>query len=141
MTRRKIVPTILVVTGAVGIGSAFLVDNPIVSTCKVVDLDDRKHARVLDHAHDAVDRGLPARLTIDRAEARGNRRLSLRGISTRAGFDRDEYPPATSDEGGQGASVRYVRSSENRSAGSRLGRELRGLPEGACFQYEERNIR
>jgi hypothetical protein len=107
-------------------------------TCKTVDLDNRRHARILDHAHDAIDRGLPERLTIKRDEAARNRRLSLRGIPTRAGFDRDEYPPAAADEGGAGASVRYVRSSENRAAGARLGRELRGLSEGACFRYERR---
>jgi len=30
----------------------------------------------------------------------------LRGIPTKKGFDRDEYPPAMSDEGGKGADVR-----------------------------------
>ncbi len=143
--KRSIAPTIVGVTGVVAgaafIGSAFLVGNPGVPTCKIVDLDDRRHARILDHTHDAIDSGLPARLTIDRSEARSNRRLSLRGIPTRTGYDRDEYPPATADEGGKGASVRYVRSSENRSAGARLGREIRGLPEGACFRYESRSVR
>jgi hypothetical protein len=125
-----------VITAGVALGSQIeLSDDP---TCKVVDLDDRRHARILDHAHDAIDRGLPERLTIKRDEAAGNRRLSLRGIPTRAGHDRDEYPPATADEGGKGASVRYVRSSENRSAGAQLALELRGLPEGACFRYEAR---
>jgi hypothetical protein len=112
--------------------------DPSGPTCKIVDLDNRQHARILDHAHDAIDRGLPERLTIKRDEAAGNRRLSLRGIPTRAGHDRDEYPPATADEGGKGASVRYVLSPENRSAGARLALELRGLPEGACFRYEAR---
>ena len=126
------------VAAGVALGSQIGSDDSTVPACKVVDLDDRRHARILDHAHDAIDRGLPERLTIKRDEATGNRRLSLRGIPTRAGFDRDEYPPATADEGGKGASVRYVRSSENRSAGARLGRELRGLPEGACFRYEAR---
>ncbi len=138
--KRSIAPTIVVVAGAAFIGSSFLVDDPKVPTCKIVDLDDRKHARILDHAHDAVERGLPGRLTIDRPEARINRRFSLRGIPTKSGYDRDEYPPATSDEGGKGASVRYVRSSENRSAGSLLGRQLRGLPDGACFRYETQKV-
>ncbi len=126
---------LLAALGSAAAGTQIAADN---STCKVVDLDNARHARILDHAHDAIDRGLPERLTIDREGARANRRLGLRGIPTRAGFDRDEYPPAASDEGGAGASVRYVRSSENRSAGARLGRELRGLPEGACFRYEAR---
>ena len=124
---------VLVALGGAAVAAQIAADN---STCEVVDLDNARHARILDHAHDAIDRGLPERLTIDREGAAGNRRLSLRGIPTRAGFDRDEYPPATSAEGGAGASVRYVGSSENRSAGARLGREIRGLPEGACFRYE-----
>jgi hypothetical protein len=129
-----------ILAGAVAVGVALgsQLEFSGDSTCKIVDLDDRQHARILDHAHDAIDRGLPERLTIKRDEATGNRRLSLRGIPTRAGFDRDEYPPATADEGGKGASVRYVRSSENRSAGAQLALELRGLPEGACFRYEAR---
>jgi hypothetical protein len=51
---------------------------------------------------------------------RGNRerRASPEGIPTKPRYDRDEYPPAMSDEGGNGADVRYVRSAENRSAGS-----------------------
>jgi len=126
---------VLVVLGSVAAAAQIAADN---STCEVVDLDNGRHARILDHAHDAIDRGLPERLTIDRRGASGNRGLSLRGVPTRAGFDRDEYPPAIADEGGKGASVRYVGSSENRSAGARLGNELRGLPEGACFRYEAR---
>jgi hypothetical protein len=39
-------------------------------------------------------------------------------IPTKRGYDRDEYSPAMSDEGGKGADVRYVLSAENRSAGS-----------------------
>jgi len=126
---------VLAALGAGAVGTQIAADN---STCKVVDLDNGRHARILDHAHDAVGRGLPERLTIDRRGASGNRGLSLRGVPTRAGFDRDEYPPAIADEGGKGASVRYVGSSENRSAGARIGNELRGLPEGACFRYEAR---
>ncbi len=137
MKRPTVIVGIAVLTAA-AVGTQIAADN---STCKVVDLDNGRHARILDHAHDAVDRGLPERLTIDREGASANRRLSLRGIPTRTGYDRDEYPPASSDEGGAGASVRYVGSSENRSAGARLGRELRGLPEGACFRFEARRTR
>jgi hypothetical protein len=35
-----------------------------------------------------------------RADA--NRKASLKGIPTQRGFDRDEYPPAMSDQGGGG---------------------------------------
>jgi hypothetical protein len=82
----------------------------------VVDLDDVKHRHILDHVFDARRNGQPRILHIRREEARANRRASLRSIPTKPGFDRDEYPPAMSDEGGKGADVRYVRSAENRSA-------------------------
>jgi hypothetical protein len=63
-------------------------------------------------------------LHIRRYEAAANRRASLRGIPTKRGYDRGEYPPAMSDEGGKGAYVRYVLSAENRSAGSVMRRQL-----------------
>ncbi len=102
----------------------------------VVDLDDRKHARVLDHAHDAIREGHPRRLHLDRDGAEENREQSLRGIPTKRGYDRDEYPPAVSREGGRGADVRYVESQENRSAGSVMGRQLRAFCDGQSFELE-----
>jgi hypothetical protein len=90
----------------------------------VVDLDDVKHRHILDHVFDARRNGKPRILHIRRDEAVANRRASLKGIPTKPGFDRDEYPPAMSNEGGKGADVRYVRSSENRSAGSVMRRQL-----------------
>lgn len=98
----------------------------------VVDLAP-KHAAVADHVLDAVRAGQPEVLHIARDEAGQNRRRSLAGVPTRPGFDRDEYPPAVSDEGGAGADVRYVRSSTNRSAGALMGRVLRPYGDGQCF--------
>jgi hypothetical protein len=53
--------------------------------------------------------GHPRTLRIARQEADANRKASLKGIPTQRGFDRDEYPPAMSDQGGE-ASVRYIES-------------------------------
>lgn len=84
---------------------------------------------------EASVRGAPAPsvLTIDRAGAKANRAASLRGIAPRGeeGLDRDEYPPAMFAEGGAGASVKYIDSSDNRGAGSVMGGDLDGLPDGA----------
>jgi Deoxyribonuclease NucA/NucB len=102
----------------------------------VVDLDDRAHARVLDHARDAIRAGRARALQLERGGADENRAESLRGIPTKPGHDRDEYPPAVSREGGQGAHVRYVRSRENRSAGSVMGRQLRPFCDGQRFEFE-----
>ena len=69
-------------------------------------------------------------LTIDRTGAKGNRRASLRGISTKKGKGRDEYPPAMFKEGGKGASVRHIDPSDNRGAGSTIGAQCAPYPNG-----------
>jgi hypothetical protein len=74
-----------------------------VSRHVILNLNDDKHHHVIDHAFDARRAGHPRILHIRRQEADANRRASLRGIPTRRGYDRDEYPPALSDEGGRGA--------------------------------------
>ncbi len=56
---------------------------------------------------------------------RERRQESLRGYSALSGFDRDEFPYATTKEGGKGAAVNYVPSSENRSHGANLGSFIR----------------
>jgi hypothetical protein len=70
----------------------------------VVDLDNVKHRHILRHVFDARRNGHPRVLHIFREEGPANRRESLRGIPTKKGYDRDEYPPAMADEGGEGAS-------------------------------------
>lgn len=102
----------------------------------VIDLDNRRHARILDHVWDAIRTGESKFLHIDREHARGHRRAALRGIPIRRGYDRDEYPPAATEEGGSGADIRYVRSAENRSAGSLMGRQIRGWCDGQRFRFE-----
>jgi Deoxyribonuclease NucA/NucB len=87
-----------------------------------------------DHVVDAIAAGEPAILHIDRAGADANRDASLRGIPTRVGYDRDEYPPAVSREGGAGADVRYVPSSDNRGAGTVMGERLSSYCDGQSFR-------
>jgi hypothetical protein len=106
-----------------------------------VRFDDDRWPHIADHIRDAQRlRDQRGRLRfrrvfhIDRAGADENRRQSLQGILTRKGFDRDEYPPAVAREGGKGAHVRYVRSGENRSAGSFMGHELEGFCSKQRFQ-------
>jgi hypothetical protein len=50
--------------------------------------------------------------------------------------DRDEYPPAMVDEGGMGASVRYVLSGENRIAGGVMKGQLRPYCNEQRFIFE-----
>ncbi|MFJ8043911.1 hypothetical protein ACIRBX_25765 [Kitasatospora sp. NPDC096147] len=81
----------------------------------------------------------PSILTIDRPGADDNRDDSLRGIATRPPDDRDEYPPAMYKEGGKGASVKYIPSSDNTGSGSSMGSAVRGLPEGARVRVRVRH--
>jgi hypothetical protein len=66
----------------------------------------------------------------DPAQNQQNRRESLRGIPTKPGYDRDEYPPAMLEEGGAGSSVKYISPSDNRGAGASMGNQVRSLPDG-----------
>jgi hypothetical protein len=97
---------------------------------KEVTLSRTLHGEAAEHAADAMKAGKPNTLTIDRSGAAANRRDSLRGTETRSGLDRDEFPPAMFREGGQGASVRHIDPSANRAAGSCIGAQCRGLPDG-----------
>jgi hypothetical protein len=73
----------------------------------------------------AETRKQPSELTVDREHAKEHRKESLRGVPPAPkGFDRDEYPPATFAEGGKGASVKNIPSSDNRGAGSTIGHQL-----------------
>ena len=68
--------------------------------------------------------------TIDRKDADEHRKESLSGIETKPGYDRDEFPMAMCAEGGNGADVKLVHSSDNRGAGSWVSHQLSGLPDG-----------
>jgi len=101
----------------------------------MVRLDDDRYPLTTDHILDAIRKGERRLLHIDRRNADERRDEALRGIPTKRGYDRDEYPPAASREGGRGADVRYVRSSDNRGAGSSMGSQLRPYCEGQAFRF------
>ncbi|MCB1878411.1 MAG: hypothetical protein KDH88_20735, partial [Chromatiales bacterium] len=88
------------------------------------------------HIEDAVASGKPNTLTINRGGASANRRDSLRGVKTKPGLDRDEFPPAMFQEGGRGASVRHINRSDNRGSGACIGAQCRGLPDGARVRID-----
>jgi hypothetical protein len=85
----------------------------------------------------AVWRGWPRRLVLNRRGAGARRERLLRDIPTRAGFDRDEYPPAVGRGRGRGlergrrprgwkAVVRFVPRSETGRTGRRSAVSLSG---------------
>jgi len=87
-------------------------------------------------AYKAADGHRPARLlTVDRGGATSRRKAALAGTPTKPGFDRDEYPFAITRQGGAGATITYVTSSENRSAGAYLRNELKDIEDGERFLF------
>ena len=131
---------VLVVAPAANLGSAQTV--AYAASCErqersvIVSLDESRYPYTTDHTEDAIRAGEAALLHIDRSGADQNREESLRGIPTRSGYDRDEYPPAVSSEGGSGADVRYVPSSDNRGAGASMGDQLEGWCEDQPFRIQ-----
>lgn len=101
-----------------------------------VNLDDETNRETISHERDAVRNGSARILHWDPADAVAHRAASLRGVPTRPGFDRDEYPPAATQEGGAGADVRYISPADNRSAGSRMGAQMRAFCPGQAFILE-----
>ncbi len=102
---------------------------------KVVVIDSQKYPESAEHIIAAIKEGHPAMLTLNRAKADENRRQSLAGIPERSYADRDEYPPASFSEGGQGAHVAYIDSSDNRGSGSSFRWQLSGVPDGTRVRF------
>ena len=106
-----------------------------------------KYPNIRRHFLAAVSEGWPATLVIDRRGTDARRDRLLPNFATRAGYDRDEYPPAMGrGRGSEGltrganpvgwkASVMLVPSSENRSHGSVMGIKLRRFCSGTRFSY------
>jgi hypothetical protein len=146
--------------GSIGLG---VNDRPALAgaACKhtkrtiIVNLDNHRHRAVLRHAWAAIADGQPRILHIDRAGADHNRDQSLAGVPSWGQLtakqhqridpdhpnelhDRDEYPPAESDEGGKGADIRYVLAGVNRSAGAVMGAQLAPYCDGTTFRFEKK---
>ena len=105
--------------------------TPSTSRCRA-----SKYPETTDHISDAVAAGQPSLLHIDRADEDAHRDASLADYPPRTGYDRDEYPPAMSREGGAGADVRYIDPSDNRGAGSTMGNALEGWCEDQPFRLD-----
>lgn len=105
------------------------------SNYTVVIIDSQKYPESAEHIKAAVREGHPAMLTLNRSMADENRRQSLAGIPERSYADRDEYPPASFSEGGQGAHVAYINSSDNRGSGSSFRWQLSGVPDGTRVRF------
>jgi Deoxyribonuclease NucA/NucB len=100
-----------------------------------VVLSEARYPETTDHILDAQRAGHAALLHIDRENEELHREQSLGGFPTRPGYDRDEYPPAMSREGGTGADVRYINPSDNRGAGAVMGNTLEPYCEDQPFRF------
>ena len=94
-------------------------------------VDSTLYPETAEHIRVAQDIGFPDILTLDRSGAAARRKASLASITASRIWDRDEYPCACFKEGGAGAHVMYVAGTDNRGAGSYMGWQMRGLPDGA----------
>jgi hypothetical protein len=116
------------------------------SAVQSISFSKTKYPNIRRHFLDAVRKGWPRTLVLNRPGADARRDRLLAPYPTRAGQDRDEYPPAVGRGKGRGlergvnpigwrADVRYVPSGENRSHGSTLGAKLRRFCNGTHFRY------
>lgn len=96
----------------------------------ILNFASDKYPETAAHIQSAIANGESAVCTIDREGADENRDNSLRGIPTKDGYDRDEWPMAMCAEGGLGADVAYVEYSDNRGSGSWVGNQLEGYANG-----------
>ncbi|EHS56834.1 NucA/NucB deoxyribonuclease domain-containing protein [Paenibacillus sp. Aloe-11] len=89
-----------------------------------LEFPSEKYPETSQHIKEAIAAGHSNTCTIDRAGADHNRDLSLKGVPTRKGKDRDEWPMAMCSEGGEGADIKYISPKDNRGAGSWVGHKL-----------------
>ena len=116
------------------------------SAVQNISFSATKYPNIRRHFLDALRKGWPRTLVLNRSGADARRDRLLAPYPTRPGQDRDEYPPAVGRGKGPGlergvnprgwrADVRYVPSHENRSHGSTMGIKLRRFCNGTRFRY------
>ena len=101
----------------------------------VLEFPAHEYPQTAAHIASAILAGESAICTIDRDGADERREAALAGIPTRDGYDRDEWPMAMCAEGGAGADVAYVESSDNRGAGAWVGNALEQYPDGTRVKF------
>ena len=100
----------------------------------VIVVDSKRYPQTAEHIRFAIKKGMPDFVTLGREDAADRRKASLRGIKTRPEYDRYEWPMACFVEGGDGADVWYIDRRDNRGAGSSIGWQMRGIPDGSTVR-------
>lgn len=94
-----------------------------------INIDPNAYPEAAAHAQNAMDNGVSGEGVIDRAGKNARRSENLSGVPTVAGKDRDEFPPAVINNGGNGQSVLHINPSDNRGAGGSIGAQIKNLPD------------
>ncbi len=103
---------------------------------KVFPVYKQETPAIYQHTLRAFLKGKPQVLTYDSDPnaSKLRRNAALAGVpKAPTGQQRDEYPYATTNEGGAGASVEYVPNAENSTQGAQLGLFYRTLSDGEQF--------
>jgi hypothetical protein len=107
---------------------------------KEIIIDGSKHPESAQHAQDAIDAGISPNGIVDRSNAKPRRKERLKDEPVVPGKDRDEFPPAVLDNGSGGHSVRPIPPGDNRGAGSSIGHQLDGVPNGTPVVVKPINV-
>lgn len=110
---------------------AYVGNNPLkyidplgLDTINVI-IPEKKWPNIYQNHVKGIAKGNPSVLTYDsnkqNAQKRRNAAMKANKVPASSEYDRDEYPYATTKEGGANASVAKVPSNENRSHGAYLG--------------------
>lgn len=93
-----------------------------------------RHPQAAAHIDHAQRHGQPTILQIERTGAQERRSASTGSVDPRrkpaANYERDEYPPAFTREGGHNANVRFIDRHDNRGAGAVMRAQTHHLPDG-----------
>jgi hypothetical protein len=90
---------------------------------------------IYTHTNNSFKSGHPTVLTYDDdpVARKERRRQAIMGIPTKPGYDRYEYPDASTEEGGTGASVALVPRTQNRLQGGQLSLLYSQIEDGDTF--------
>ena len=97
----------------------------------VVIVDSQKYPQTAAHISIAQTMGFPEFVTLDRSSAAERRKAALAEVKVSSIYDRDEWPMAVFKEGGYGSHVAYIEGHDNKGAGSSIGWQMRGFPDGS----------
>lgn len=107
----------------------------------VIDMPRARYPHIVEHIEDSWKAGYPVVLRVNRTGASERRARLLPRWQARNqqpagdGLDLDEEPAAALRSTWR-ADVRPIAAHENRSAGAKLGAEMRGLRDGTCVRYD-----